>query len=80
MGSKAESALKPWCPFCGMDVGKPTEGIQRKMREFPMGTCECGAVYVSDTTGHNIGAAMVECWSSLATISGTSPERAAPAW
>jgi len=61
MGSKAESALKPWCPFCGMDVGKPTEGIQRKMREFPMGICECGAVYVSDTTGHNIGAAMVEC-------------------
>jgi len=26
-----------------------------------MGTCECGAVYVSDATGHNIGAAMVEC-------------------
>ncbi|MCL2457796.1 MAG: PBS lyase [Desulfobulbus sp.] len=61
MGSKAEALLKPWCPFCGMDVGRPTEGIQRKMREFPMGTCECGAVYVSDTTGHNIGAAMVDC-------------------
>jgi hypothetical protein len=61
MGSKAEAILKPWCPFCGMDVGKPTEGVQRKMREFPMGKCECGAVYVSDTTGHNIGAAMVEC-------------------
>jgi len=61
MGSKAEEFLKPWCPFCGMDVGRPSEGVQRKMREFPMGTCECGAVYVSDTTGHNIGAAMVEC-------------------
>ena len=44
-----------------MDVGKPTDGVQRKMREFPMGVCECGAVYVSDATGHNIGAAMVEC-------------------
>jgi len=61
MGSKAEAIVKPWCPFCGMDIGRPTEGVQRKMREFPMGTCECGAVYVSDTTGHNIGAAMVEC-------------------
>ena len=61
MGSKAEAIVKPWCPFCGMDIGRPTEGIQRKMREFPMGVCECGAVYVSDTTGHNIGAAMVEC-------------------
>jgi hypothetical protein len=44
-----------------MDIGRPTEGVQRKMREFPMGACECGAVYVSDATGHNIGAAMVEC-------------------
>lgn len=61
MGSKAEEFLKPWCPFCGMDVGRPSEGVQRKMREFPIGTCECGAVYVSDATGHNIGAAMVEC-------------------
>ena len=59
--SKAEAILKPWCPFCGMDVGKPTDGVQRKMREFPMGVCECGAVFVSDPTGHNIGAAMVEC-------------------
>ena len=61
MSSKAEAQLKPWCPFCGMDVGRPTDGVQRKMREFPMGVCECGAVYVADATGHNIGAAMVEC-------------------
>lgn len=61
MGSKAEAIVKPWCPFCGMDVGRPAEGVQRKMREFPMGFCECGAVYVSDATGHNIGAAMVDC-------------------
>ncbi len=61
MSSKAEAQLKPWCPFCGMDVGRPTESAQRKMREFPTGRCECGAVYVSDATGHTIGAAMVEC-------------------
>ncbi len=61
MSSKAEAQLKPWCPFCGMDVGRPTDRVQRKMREFPIGTCECGAVYASDPTGHRIGAAMVEC-------------------
>ncbi len=61
MSSKAEAQLKPWCPFCGMDVSRPTDGVQRKMREFPMGVCECGAVYVADATGHSIGAAMVEC-------------------
>lgn len=26
-----------------------------------MGECQCGAVYVSDQTGHNLGSAMVEC-------------------
>ncbi len=61
MSRKAEAQLKPWCPFCGMDVGRPTDSYERKMREFPMGTCECGAVYVADATGHNVGAAMVEC-------------------
>ncbi|WP_448872719.1 DVU0298 family protein [Desulfobulbus propionicus] len=61
MSSKKEEILKPWCPFCGMDVGRPVYSSQRKMREFPQGTCECGAVYVCDATGHNIGAAMVEC-------------------
>jgi hypothetical protein len=44
-----------------MEVGKPSETVQRTMKEFPAGRCECGAVYVSDATGHNIGAAMVEC-------------------
>lgn len=61
MSSKAEAILKPWCPFCGMDVGRPTYGAQRKLREFAQGVCECGAVYVCDATGHTIGAAMVEC-------------------
>ena len=61
MSLKAEELLRPWCPFCGMDVGRPAYGTERKLREFAQGTCECGAVYVSDPTGHNIGAAMVDC-------------------
>lgn len=61
MSSKAEYQLKPWCPFCGMDVGRPSFGQERRMREFPLGRCSCGAVYVADATGHNVGAAMVEC-------------------
>jgi len=52
--------VKPWCPFCGMDVGRPTEADQRKMTEFPVGRCECGAVYTCDATGHNVGSALVE--------------------
>ncbi len=61
MSGKKHENSKPWCPFCGMDVGRPVEAPQRKMTEFPVGRCECGAVYASDTTGHNIGSAIVEC-------------------
>jgi len=50
----------PWCPFCGQKVGRATDAPERKMHEFPVGDCQCGAVYVSEATGHNIGAAMVE--------------------
>ena len=50
----------PWCPFCGHKVGKASDAVQRKMNEFPVGRCECGAVYCCDVTGHNVGAALVE--------------------
>ncbi len=52
--------VRPWCPFCGVEVGKPSHGAERKMMEFPVGRCQCGAVYTCDVTGHNVGAAMVE--------------------
>lgn len=61
MAKKNEANVSPWCPFCGMEVGRPTEAAQRKMTEFPVGRCECGAVYACDATGHNVGSAMVEC-------------------
>ena len=58
---KGKDNVKPWCPFCGIDVGRSTDAVQRKMTEFPVGRCDCGAVYVCDATGHNVGSAMVEC-------------------
>lgn len=51
---------RPWCPFCGQKVEKATDATQRKMHEFPVGSCQCGAVYTCDATGHNVGSAMVE--------------------
>lgn len=61
MMKKGKNNVKPWCPFCGVDVGRAGDAVQRKMTEFPVGRCDCGAVYVCDATGHNVGAAMVEC-------------------
>lgn len=60
MAKEAQIKVRPWCPFCGQDVGRPREPVQRKMDEFTMGVCQCGAVYTCDPTGFNVGAAMVE--------------------
>lgn len=57
---KEHIKVRPWCPFCGQKVGKPTHAPVRKMTEFPVGRCQCGAVYTCDATGHNVGAAIVE--------------------
>ena len=48
---------KPGCPFCSSLLERPGEGHAGDM---PAGSCSCGAVYVCDVTGHNLGAALVE--------------------
>ncbi|BHH84322.1 DVU0298 family protein [Desulforhopalus sp. 52FAK] len=58
--SKDHNVVRPWCPFCGQNVAKPSHAPERKMNEFPVGRCLCGAVYTSDATGHNVGSAIVE--------------------
>ncbi len=58
--SKEKIIVRPWCPFCGQKVGRPSNAPVRKMNEFPVGRCQCGAVYTCDATGHNVGAAIVE--------------------
>ena len=59
--AKTTLKTRPWCPFCGQDVGRPQYPDKRKLGEFALGSCECGAVYASDPSGFNIGAAIVEC-------------------
>jgi hypothetical protein len=57
---KIDLKVPPWCPFCGQAVEKPQPPEARRLGEMPVGTCKCGAVYTSDATGHNVGAAMVD--------------------
>jgi hypothetical protein len=61
MAKDPQIKLRPWCPFCGQDVHQPEEPVNRKMDEFKVGHCQCGAVYTSDPSGFNVGSAMVEC-------------------
>lgn len=51
---------RPWCPFCGQPLAQTLDAPRRKMNEFPVGRCSCGAVYSCDVSGCNVGAAMVE--------------------
>ena len=53
-------AYKPLCPFCDSPIDRPKELEPRRLGDFDFGACECGAVYVHDVTGHNLGAAWVE--------------------
>ncbi|NTV15146.1 MAG: PBS lyase [Desulfobulbaceae bacterium] len=57
---KGKFKTRPWCPFCGQTIGKPKPPVSRKLGEFTIGSCQCGAVYTCDPTGHNVGSAMVE--------------------
>ncbi len=60
----------PECPFCGKRV-EPPKNLGFQFADFDCGFCECGAVYVSDVTGFNRGAALAQ---ALFLASGASPE------
>lgn len=48
---------KPTCPFC-TSLLKPL--LETRSSDMPMDSCTCGAVYICDVTGHNLGSAMVD--------------------
>ena len=50
----------PRCPFCDNLIQEPKELEPKRLGDFAYGECGCGAVYVYDVTGHNLGAAFVE--------------------
>ncbi len=58
--ARGRSAYKPVCPFCDSPIDRPKKVEPRRLGDFDCGACECGAVYVHDATGHNLGAAWVE--------------------
>jgi len=58
--SSKTQAFPPRCPFCDSLIGRPKEFEPKRMGDFETGFCTCGAVYVHDITGHNLGAAIIE--------------------
>ncbi len=54
-------SIKPLCPFCDAPLERPRDLEPKRLGDFGYGRCtQCGAVYVHDVTGFNLGAAMVE--------------------
>lgn len=51
---------EPRCPFCDRLFDRPHEIKTKLGNRFSGGRCECGAVYVFDRTGRNLGEAYVD--------------------
>ncbi len=58
--ARVTDAQPPACPFCRSSIDRPRELEPKRLGDFAYGSCRCGAVYVYDVTGHNLGAALVE--------------------
>ncbi|MDA8162320.1 MAG: tetratricopeptide repeat protein [Desulfobacteraceae bacterium] len=58
--TNATAVSEPRCPLCDRLINPPRAAEPRRFADFEFGVCECGAVYVHDVTGHNLGAALVE--------------------
>ncbi|MGQ9499679.1 MAG: DVU0298 family protein [Dissulfurimicrobium sp.] len=54
------AAVEARCPLCDRLIERPMTMEPQRFSDFEFGTCECGAVYVHDITGHNLGAAFIE--------------------
>lgn len=53
-------AYAPRCPFCDSLIERPKDFEPKRLGDFETGFCQCGATYVHDITGHNLGAALIE--------------------
>lgn len=50
----------PRCPFCGAELKRPADLSLSAGETAQGGTCACGAVYLVDPTGKNVGTVMVQ--------------------
>ncbi len=57
-GLSSDNILR--CPFCSRPLDETREIKARFGNTFTGGACECGAVFVFDRSGHNLGDAYVD--------------------
>ncbi len=55
-----EKAMAPRCPFCEADLKRPEAMKTGDAEPAQGGTCSCGAIYLVDATGKNVGTIMAQ--------------------
>ena len=58
----------PRCPFCGADLQRPAEITISDTEKGPGGYCGCGAFYLVDPTGKNVGTMMAQSLCRAAVL------------
>lgn len=75
-----EKAMAPRCTFCEADLRRP-EPLAGEVADGVLGgTCSCGALYLVDPTGKNVGTVMAQALTMAADrlgkkVSELDPER-----
>ncbi len=64
---REEGKAAPRCPFCGVVLQRPAE-MTISDEEALGGTCSCGAVYLVDQTGKNVGLMMAQALNMMADM------------
>ncbi len=65
-GSDKRSA--PRCPFCDAELQRPSDMVISEMEKVQGGTCTCGALFLLDPTGKNVGTVMVQALGVAAEL------------
>jgi hypothetical protein len=65
-----EKAMAPRCPFCEAALKRPEAMHAGDAEQIQGGTCSCGAIYLVDPTGKNVGMVMAQALIMAADILG----------
>ena len=68
----------PQCPFCGAELKRPADIKVSDGEQGLGGACVCGAMYLVDTTGKNVGTIMSQLLVMAADSLSKSIEQMVP--
>ncbi len=58
--SGTREGTEPHCPFCGGALARPADLDISSTEKVSGGICGCGAIFIADPTGKNVGEVMAQ--------------------